>query len=243
MESAREALRIYQTALPPSHPYVSVTQQHIRGLLNGIQESSFAADDSSAHASADRRMRDAGGVIITRHRGGGWAAADYSLQFRNFNTFTADVRLCGGCFYWEVEVVDIVGVVQFGVCTEGFEAREDAGGEGVGDDAWSWAADGVRLLKWHEGDQAAYGSAWAVGDIVGFAVDMRTAGAAVMSVSVNGSFGAPNGVAFSDMNAPFLSPAFSGDGRYRVNFGDRPFAHAPPEGEYTSVHDFHRQRQ
>ena len=244
MESAREAMRIFQTALPPSHPYVSAAQQRVRVILEGIQESSFAADDSSAHASAAHRMRDAGGVIITRHRGGGCAAADYSLQFRNFNTFTADVRLCGGCFYWEVEVVDIVGVVQFGVCTDGFEAREDAGGEGVGDDAWSWAADGTRLQKWHDGpSEGCFGSEWAVGDIIGFALDMRTAGAAVMSVSVNGSFAAPNGVAFSDINAVFLSPAFSGDGRYRVNFGDRPFAHAPPDGEYTSVHDFHRQRQ
>ena len=190
-------------------------------------------------------MRDAGGVIITRHRGGGCAAADYSLQFRNFNTFTADVRLCGGCFYWEVEVVDIVGVVQFGVCTDGFEAREDAGGEGVGDDAWSWAADGVRLLKWHEGDQGAYGSAWAVGDIVGFAVDMRTAGAAVMSVFVNGSCAAPNGPAFTAIDAPYLSPALSASGgRYRLNLGHRPFAHAPhDDAHYVSVHAHHLQQQ
>ena len=245
LESAREALRIYQTALPPSHPYVSAAQQHVRVILEGIQESSFAADDSSAHASAARRMRDAGGVIITRHRGGGCAAADYSLQFRNFNTFTADVRLCGGCFYWEVEVVDIVGEVQFGVCTDGFEAREDAGGEGVGDDAWSWAADGVRLLKWHEGDQAAYGSAWAVGDMVGFAVDMRTAGAAVMSVFVNGSCAAPNGPAFTAIDAPYLSPALSASGgRYRLNLGHRPFAHAPhDDAHYVSVHAHHLQQQ
>jgi hypothetical protein len=42
----------------------------------------------------------------------------------------------------------------------------------------------------------------------GFALDMRTAGTAVMRqrVSVNGSFGEPNGFTFSDMNAPFLSP-------------------------------------
>ena len=124
--------------------------------------------------------------------------------------------------------------------SEGFEPRKDHKGEGAGDDAWSWAVDGARLKKWHEGPNC-FGSEWAVGDVIGLAVDMRTAGAAVMRVSVNGSFGAPNGVAFSDMNAPFLSPAFSGDGRYRVNFGDRPLAHAPPEGEYTSVHDFHRQ--
>ena len=112
----------------------------------------------------------------------------------------------------------------------------------MGDDAWSLAVDGAWLKKWHE-SSIDFGSQWAAGDVIGFALDMRTAGAAVMSVSVDGSFDAPNGVAFSDTNAPFLSPAFSGDGRYRVNFGDRPFAHAPPDGNHTSVHDFHRQQQ
>ena len=243
LESAHEALRIFQNALPPSHPHVLAAQQAVHGILNGIHELAFAADDSSAHASAARLMRDAGGVVIARHRGGGFTASDYSMQFRSFNTFAADVRLCGSCFYWEVEVVDIVGAVQFGVCTEGFEARENAGGEGVGDDARSWAADGVRLLKWHEGNQGAHGSAWSVGDVIGFAVDMRTAGAAVLSVSVNGSFAAPNGPAFAAICAPYLSPALSASGGcYRLNLGDRPFAHAlPSDAHYVSVHVYHQQ--
>ena len=33
-----------------------------------------------------------------------------------------------------------------------------------------------------------FGTAWRDGDIIGFALDMRTAGSAVMSVSLNGSF-------------------------------------------------------
>jgi hypothetical protein len=240
LDFAREVLRIFQNALPSSHPRVLAAQRYVQRILIGIQELALAAIDSSAHASAAHDMRDACGVVITRHRGGGCAAPDYSLQFRSFNTFTADVRLCGGCFYWEVEVVDIVGVVQFGVCTQGFEAREDAADEGVGDDAWSWAADGVRLLKWHEDDHA-YGSAWAVGDIIGFALDMRTAGAAAMSVSVNGNFDAPNGPAFTAIDAPYLSPALSASGGcYRLNLGNRPLVHAPPDdGEYMSVHVFH----
>ena len=200
------------------------------------------AADGVNHASVVSAHRTAGTVTLTRHRGGGCVASDYLLHFRGFNTFVADVRLCFGCFYFELQVFDIVGVPQFGFCTQGFASRQDPQGEGAGDDVWSWAVDGVRRLKWHEGDKGAYGSEWVAGDVIGFVLDMRTAAAAIMSVSVNGSFGAPNGVAFSDMNAPFLSPAFSGDGRYRVNFGDRPLAHAPPEGEYTSVHVFHRQR-
>lgn len=97
-------------------------------------------------------------------------------------------------------------------------------------------------MKWHGGSKSAYGCKWSVGDVIGLALDMRTAGAAAMSVSVNGSFAAPNGPAFTDMQAVHLSPAFSGDGRYRVNFGERPFVHAPPDADYMSVHAFHMQQ-
>ena len=56
---------------------------------------------------------------------------------------------------------------------------------------------------------------------------MRSQAAAVMSVSVNGNFAAPNGVAFDSIEAPYLTPAFSASsGQYRVNFGERPFARA-----------------
>ena len=71
---------------------------------------------------------------------------------------------------------------------------------------------------------------------------LRAAGAASMSVSVNGSFAAPSGPAFTDMQAAHLSPAFSGDGRYRVNFGKRPFVHAPLDSDYMSVLAFYRQQ-
>ena len=130
---------------------------------------------------------------------------------------------------------------QFGFCTREFESREDAGEEGVGDDAWSWAVDGVRQLKWHEGNKGAYGCKWSVGDVIGFSLNMRTAGAATLSVSVNGSFAAPNGPAFTAIDAPYLSPALSASGgRYRLNLGERPFVHAPPgDGEYMSVHVLH----
>ncbi len=145
----------------------------------------------------------------------------------------------------QVPVVGDAAPVQFGVRTEGFEAREDTAGEVVGDDAWSWVVDGIRQLKWHEGNQGAHGSVWAVGDVIGFAVDMRTAGAAVMSVSVNGSFAAPNGPVFTAINAPYLSPALTVQGgRYRLHLGDRPFTHSPPDdGEFVSVHASYRQQQ
>ena len=195
------------------------------------------AADGFYHASAVRAHRTAGTITFTRHRGEGYVTSDYMLHLLDFNTFVADVRLCFGCFYFELQVFDIVRVQQFGFCTQGFE--RDPQGMGVGDDEWSWAVDGVRKVTWYECTYGAFGSKWDAGDVIGFALDMRTAGAAVMSVSVNGSFAAPNGPAFTAIDAPYLSPAFTGDGRYRVNFGDRPFVHAPPDAEDVSVHSVH----
>ena len=75
-----------------------------------------------------------------------------------------------------------------------------------------------------------------VNDVIGFALDMHTPGAAFVTVSVNGSFAIPNGLAFSAIDAPFLSPALSGNGNCRVNFGERPFEHLPPGPKFISVH-------
>jgi hypothetical protein len=205
-------------------------------------KSAGAVSDDDRHSFGVSAHQSFGTVSFTRHRGGGFVSSDYLMNFHKFNTFVADIRLHGGCFYLEIQVVTIANVPQFGVCTHGFEMRENLQGEGTGDDLWSWAVDGERQTKWHDGDQGAYGSKWAVGDIIGFALDMRTAGAAALSVSVNGSFAAPNGVAFTAIDAPYLSPSFTGDGRYRVNFGDQPFSHAPPDTAYVSVHQFHLQQ-
>jgi hypothetical protein len=88
----------------------------------------------------------------------------------------------------------------------------------------------------------SFGCKWKNGDVIGFAVDMRSPGGAVMCVSVNGSFKPPNGVAFN-IDARYLSPAFSAaSGFYRVNFGVQPFSHSPPASGagYVSVQEVAR---
>ena len=234
MDCAREAVVIYRAKLHPGHPHLKAAEQ----VVNHFDK---MEEHSVQHTAAVQLFREAGSVTVLRHRGGGCAGPDYMLQFDHFNTFVADVKLKDGCFYYEVLVLEIVDSgVQFGFCSGGFEPREYPGGEGAGDDASSWGVCGLRQEKWHAGSSAAFGSEWRVGDVVGFAVDMRAAGSAVLSVSVNGSFAAPNGVAFSGIDARYLSPALSGDGRYQVNFGDRAFAHALPSADFMSVHDFRR---
>jgi hypothetical protein len=213
---------------------VSVHQYH--------QLVTTAVDDISKHQAATQLMQDAGGVIIKRQRGGGYTSPDYFLHFRDFNTFVADVKLCGGCFYFEILLVEIVSCVQFGFCSGTFEPRQHSGGEGVGDDTSSWGVCGFRQQRWHAGQSCEFGSKWCVGDVVGFAIDMRTAGAACMTVSVNGSFAIPNGLAFSAIDVPYLSPALSGYGSCRVNFGELPFVHLPPGSEFISVHALSRNK-
>ncbi len=235
MDCAREALLLRQAALPSGHPDLNLAKERVH-YFDKREEYSMV------HASAMQRFRETGSVALLRHRGGGCVAPDYMLQFDiNFSTFVADVQLKDGCFYFEVLVVEIEthrGAVQFGFCSGGFESREHPGDQGVGDDASSWGICGHRQLKWHCGGSTAFGSEWRVGDVIGFALDMRATAGSVLSVSVNGSFAAPNGVAFSSIDACDLSPALSGYGRYKVNFGDSAFAHPLPSADFKSVHDF-----
>ncbi len=62
----------------------------------------------------------------------------------------------------------------------------------------------------------------------------------IFSLSVNGSFEYPNGVAFKSDDIkqplPWVTPAFTNsNGEYKANFGDRPFKFKP-EGDYFSVY-------
>jgi hypothetical protein len=96
------------------------------------QKSHQRARVDADHAASIVFHRSANCVVVNRHRGGGCVLFDHLLQLQSFNTFVAEVRLSSGCFYFEVHVVHIFGIVQLGVCTQGFEPRED---EGAGDDA------------------------------------------------------------------------------------------------------------
>ena len=92
--------------------------------------------------------RDAGNVVVLDHVASGALYEDYSMLFGNFNTFKADVKLSAGKFYYELAVKRIQGFAQFGWVTEGFESSAESTNEGVGDNAFSWAFDGVRVSKW-----------------------------------------------------------------------------------------------
>jgi hypothetical protein len=60
---------------------------------------------------------------------------------------------------------------QFGWAGAAFATSTELSGEGVGDDVHSWGVDGARSLKWHGGEETAFDTEWAAGDVLGFAAD------------------------------------------------------------------------
>ncbi len=220
-----------------------------------------------------KAWRDAGNVVVLEHVASGALYEDYTMLFGNFNTFKADVKLSAGKFYYELEIKHIQGFAQFGWATEGFESSTESSGEGtessggstessgestgegVGDNAFSWAFDGVRVRKWgktssgaeddeeedgeddEEEDEgsSAFGVEWQEGDVLGLACDMVNK---TVSFSVNGSFEPPLGVAFDKIVADSIAPAFTAELGFKVvaNFGQLPLKHAPPDETYVSVH-------
>ncbi len=285
--------------------------------------------------------RDAGNVVVLEHVSSGALYEDYTMLFGNFNTFKADVKLSAGKFYYELDIKHIQGIAQFGWATVGFESSRAYTGEGVGNNAFSWGFDGVRVIKWgktssgaegeeeededvpnsvsfvdtagdtstlrldtatrqlswHSGGRcylhnigilefdaaraaiiatehsaltarlvdppagldsllrsiaamarstnavqlrgfkeiSAFGVEWQEGDVLGLACDMVNK---TVSFSVNGSFEPPLGVAFENIAANSIAPAFSADLGFKVvaNFGQLPLKHAPPDETYVSVH-------
>ncbi len=213
-------------------------------------------DMAQGQERVQKACRDAGNVVVLDHVASGVLYEDYTMVFGNFNTFKADVKLSAAKFYYELEIKHIPPLAsypQFGWATEGFESSTESTGEGVGDNAFSWGFDGVRVSKCgktcsradedededgkenEEEGSSAFGVEWQEGDVLGLACDMVNK---TVSFSVNGSFDPPLGVAFDKIDADSVAPAFSANLGFKVvgNFGQLPLKHAPPDETYVSVH-------
>lgn len=120
---------------------------------------------------------------------------------------------------------------QVGWATEHF-LRGEASNEGVGDDEYSWAADGLRGHKRHGTLQdVTWPVTWCKGGVIGCAIDVE---AGSMEFSYNGSWLQSAAFEFDAQGRSF-APAVSSDGMFRFAFGASAFRYTPPDDSYRGL--------
>jgi len=121
------------------------------------------------------------------------------------------------------------GIQQLGWAAHGCTFTNE---DGVGDSPDSYAFDGKRVKKWNV-QCAAYGEAWAAGDVIGVLIDLERGEVRYTKQ------GQDLGVAYTQVRrkVPGLAyvPALSlsRNESCAVNFGARPFLH--PQAGYASL--------
>ena len=134
-------------------------------------------------------------------------------------------HVSSGKWYYEI-TLETAGCMQFGWADLSYEGGAEHG-EGVGDDAHSWAYDGWRKLKWNH-VSAEWGAKWAIHDVVGCLLDMDNR---KMAFTLNG-FGSEidMGLAFEDFTffgGVYPCVSFNRQEKMRFNFGHHSFKHPP----------------
>ena len=84
-----------------------------------VREARKLEEAKKQEAVVAQTFRDNHTVVLVNHKGRGEVSSDYTLKFDNFNTFMAQVQLKSGKWYYEMEVVKIESVCQFGWATAG----------------------------------------------------------------------------------------------------------------------------
>ena len=140
-----------------------------------------------------------------------------------------------GKYYWEIIWTSIGSgsVARAGVADSGdYEFNRNTAGSGL---PWlgsgtgtSWSCD-VRGYVYNGGTETTgYTDAFVVGDAMGILLDLDNNTISYMRNGVSG------GVAHSNVTPDFVTPAFSLHGgttnSFDVNFGQKPFKYAPPQG-------------
>jgi hypothetical protein len=226
-----------------------VAPTHAAGALDFVGSDGFSAlmwAEERGLSDVAQRLRECGAADVRRPDlalfRGEWGAVQVDVKERTvaFMGSFATVRSApqcplGGKGYYELEILKRDDVApQYGLAGPGFARVLGASGEGLGDDAHSWAVDGTRQRKWHNGEKA-WECKWQDGDVIGLACDLDKM---QMHVSLNGSFAAPNGDVFQlapDAVGDGLFAAFSGiSGTVRYNLGEVPFRHAPPAADFQA---------
>ena len=135
-----------------------------------------------------------------------------------------------GKFYFECKT-NTGGYMQLGWADESFRAIADEG-KGCGDDAHSWAYDGMRRLKWHNNIKEQYGRQWKAGDVISLAVNLEDR---EVRFGLNGDWEGEMGCAFSGVTfegAVYPCMSLMRGERVQINLGTEtnPFVYPPLKG-------------
>lgn len=117
-----------------------------------------------------------------------------TMKGSNFPSFGFPAaKVTTGTWYMETEILAHQGAdVQIGFGNDSF-APNSGGGQGVGDDEHSWAADGFRNKKWHNGSSSV-SMAWSVGDTLCCVVNCEKR---TIAFGVNGDWSGSRRVEFT----------------------------------------------
>lgn len=127
-------------------------------------------------------------------------AATKTIRFGEFSTAGAPNLLATkGVLYYELEVLRNDGCSQFGFAKEdGVVLSNQHVNAGAGDNGTSWAVDGQRCVKWHDGNQVEWAGSFEVGNVLGLAANIDKG---MIATSKNGDWGGQEdgfGVVFTD---------------------------------------------
>ena len=144
-----------------------------------------------------------------------------------------DAVATDGQVRYEITLRVVGAVPQIGWATPKFEATtENSSGEGTGDNAYSWGADGARQLTWHNGEaqKGTYDIEWSAGNVIGIAADLE---AGTLSFAKHGVWvEAFKGCDFGDEG---IFPSITMNGKCEVNLGASPFKFPGPNDNYKPV--------
>ena len=220
-------------------PYAAAQQPFVvTGVLYVLAVRADRANDAAYHAVLGRwldvlQAGAPGAVVQPVLTHADWLGSVRLPRYRTkqFLTFGAPgAQSEGGKVRYEITLYQIGESPQVGWASGKFTVSRGSN-VGVGDNADSWAIDGKRHKKWHNGS-TPFDFTWSAGDVLGVAADF-----------VNGTLHfARNGkwvVAFQDVKEAIgvgLFPAMSGRTMdCSVNLGECPFVHAGPDDEYEPL--------
>ena len=100
----------------------------------------------------------------------------YQTNNSTYSRNTSTLGMAKGKYYWEVKIAAVNQQSDYfphvGITSTQITGNQDFVGKMANDYSWGTNSDGSNVKKWNNNQQTAYGTNFAVGDIVGVALDL-----------------------------------------------------------------------